>query len=104
MDDCGIELKADGSDLIMVHVYVRDANGTVVPDAYNKIAFQLTGPAEIVGDGDGRVGSNPVEAEAEAIGVLIGATKEPGLITLLTESEGLKPETVESSRSPSHSH
>ncbi|MDQ0874786.1 beta-galactosidase [Paenibacillus sp. V4I3] len=95
VDDCGVDLKADGSDLIMVHVYVRDANGTVVPDAYNKIAFQLTGPAEIVGDGDSRVGSNPVEAEAGAIGVLIRATKEPGLITLLAESDGLKSATVE---------
>ncbi|MFD0698088.1 sugar-binding domain-containing protein [Paenibacillus sp. GCM10027628] len=90
VDDCGVDLRADGSDLIMVHVYVRDANGTVVPDAYNQINFHLSGPAVIVGDGDRRVGANPIKAEAGAIGVLIRATKEPGVITLLAESDGLK--------------
>lgn len=95
VDDCGVGLKADGSDLIMVHAYVRDASGSVIPDAYNRIAFRLTGPAEIVGDGDHRVGSNPIEAEAGAIGVLIRATKEPGTITLHAESEGLRSATVE---------
>ncbi|MFC5471194.1 sugar-binding domain-containing protein [Cohnella suwonensis] len=95
VDDCGVDLQADGSDLIMVHAYVRDANGTVIPDAYNRIAFRLTGPAEIVGDGDDRVGSNPIDAEAGAIGVLIRATKEPGTIILHAESDGLKSVTVE---------
>lgn len=95
VDDCGIELIADGSDLMMVHVYVRDVNGTVIPDAYNTVTFQLTGPAEIVGDGDVRVGSNPIDLEAGAIGVLLRATKEPGIIMLLAKSEGLKSATVE---------
>nr|MBC9198800.1 hypothetical protein [Paenibacillus sp. PL91] len=58
-------LIADGSDLMMVHAFVRDASGTIIPNAYNKISFRLTGPAEIIGDGDSRVGSNPIKRKRE---------------------------------------
>ncbi|WP_419873742.1 DUF4982 domain-containing protein [Candidatus Pristimantibacillus sp. PTI5] len=58
VDECGMELQADGSDFIIVHVFVRDARGTVVPDAYHQIKFNLSGPGEIIGDGDSRVGAN----------------------------------------------
>ncbi|MCU6711455.1 discoidin domain-containing protein [Paenibacillus sp. J5C_2022] len=89
-DHCGIDLIADGSDLIMVHVYVEDEHGTNVTDAYPSIAFRIEGPGRIVGDGDPRTGANPVTAEAGAGGVLVQATKEPGQITIYALSEGLE--------------
>lgn len=90
-DDEGIGLTADGSDLMMVHAYVLDEDGTVCPEANNELKFSIvSGDAKIVGDGDPRVGSNPVKAEAGITGVYIQAGTTPGDITLKVESEGLE--------------
>ena len=46
-------LTADKADLAMVTVEVVDAKGRVVPTAGNKIDFSLTGPAALIGVGNG---------------------------------------------------
>lgn len=87
----GIDLKADGSDMVCVYAYVQDAYGNLCPEATNRIQFSIVnGPGKIVGDGDARIGANPVNAEAGKIGVYIQATDIPGIITIKASSEGLQ--------------
>lgn len=90
-DDEGIGLTADGSDLMMVHAYVVDENGTVCKMADNELKFSIvSGDAKIVGDGDQRVGSNPIKAEAGITGAYIQAGMTPGDIVVQVEAEGLE--------------
>lgn len=77
-DDEGIALTADGSDAMMVYASVIDENGTVCHDASNTITYSIvSGDAEIVGDGDLRVGANPVKAMGGIIGAYIRAGRPP---------------------------
>ncbi|HLP26301.1 MAG TPA: beta-galactosidase, partial [Acidobacteriota bacterium] len=46
-------LIADNADLAVVNVEVVDAQGRVVPTAGNKITFTLSGPAKLIGVGNG---------------------------------------------------
>ncbi len=46
-------IHADGKDVSMVTVCVRDANGRVVPTASDLISFELEGPGRIIGVGNG---------------------------------------------------
>lgn len=46
-------IHADGKDLSIVTVAVTDKNGRVVPDAANRIDFDLQGPGKIIGVGNG---------------------------------------------------
>lgn len=90
LDTCNKELVADGADSVMIHAYIQDTQSMIVPYADNKIIFRVNGPAKIVGDGIDRVGANPIEAEAGAIGVLIQSTDISGEITVIARSEGLE--------------
>jgi len=47
------ELKADGQDLSFVTVSLADATGVQVPNANNRVHFELTGPGSIVAVGNG---------------------------------------------------
>lgn len=55
-----VSLRADGDDLSYVLVEALDSQGTVVPDAEQRITFSVTGPAELAGVGNG----NPLSLEA----------------------------------------
>jgi beta-galactosidase len=46
-------VKADDEDVSIITVSVADAQGRLVPDAANKIHFELTGPGKILGVGNG---------------------------------------------------
>ncbi len=46
-------INADGEDLSIITVAVQDEHGRVVPVASNLIRFELSGPARIVGVGNG---------------------------------------------------
>jgi beta-galactosidase len=46
-------LNADGEDISIITVSVRDAQGRVVPDAANSVEFALQGPGGILGVGNG---------------------------------------------------
>jgi beta-galactosidase len=93
-DKCGMELVADGSDIMPVYAYVKDGNNTVMPVDSSLITFTVSGPAKIIGDGDTRVGANPVKAEAGIIGVLIQSTRTAGTITVTATSGSMKQGTV----------
>ena len=60
-----MDLIADGSDAVMLIASVLDENGNVCSEATNELTFKVSsGDGKIIGDGDLRVGSNPVNAEA----------------------------------------
>jgi beta-galactosidase len=46
-------INADGADVSVITVSVKDAQGRLVPDAANKIHFSLSGPGKIIGVGNG---------------------------------------------------
>ena len=46
-------LDANGQDISVITVSIRDARGRIVPDAANAIQFDLDGPGKILGVGNG---------------------------------------------------
>ncbi len=91
------ELSATGEDLCYVLVEAVDERGTLCPLAENLIKFEVSGPAEIAGVGNG----DPLSLEAfQAAGrklfygkaMLILRTKEGkgGSVRVTAESDGLK--------------
>ncbi|HMP83460.1 MAG TPA: beta-galactosidase GalA [Verrucomicrobiota bacterium] len=48
-----VSIHADGEDVSLVTVDLRDAQGRLVPTAMNKIRFELDGPGKIIGVGNG---------------------------------------------------
>ena len=81
-DFMGIPLKADGSDIVAVHCYVLDYDGSVAPlvSDVHPIIFEIEGEGEIVGDAS--IGANPVYPDAGIATVLIRSTKKAGEIKL----------------------
>lgn len=93
--DCQ-ELKADGRDVWIVNVALRDKKGRVVPTADNLIKFEVDGPARIIGVGNGNPSShepdkaNQRKAFNGYCQVLIQTEKNAGEIRLSAFSDGLK--------------
>lgn len=75
-----MHLTADGSDKVMVYATIVDADGNVCQDADNLLTFSVEGDAQIVGDGDKRVGANPVQASAGMTGIYVEAGKEAATV------------------------
>lgn len=90
-DTNGIDyLQANGSDMIMAHVSVRDQYGHLVPTAHKMISLHLSGPGILIGNGDQRVKANPVTTEAGIAPAFIRSTLNQGNITLTATAPGLK--------------
>lgn len=81
-DFCGLPLKADGSDMVMVYCRLLDRDGNTVPLAGDRhpVLFEIEGEGEIVGDAS--IGANPVLPEGGIASVLIQSTKTAGKIIL----------------------
>lgn len=88
-DSEGIDLVADDSDILSVRACVTDAAGNVCSTACNEITFTATN-GRIMGDGDKRVGSNPVKAVAGIIAVPIQSTHNPGDVVIDASAQGLE--------------
>jgi hypothetical protein len=84
------EWKADGADLLMVHVSALDENGSLVYGFENEIEFSVNGDATIVGDGIPWVKSNPVKAEAGMSAVVLRAGIKGGAVELVAKSSGVE--------------
>lgn len=82
VDSAGRPLAADGADAVFVHAEVRDAAGTLVPDARPRVTFQVAGDAMIIG-------GNARPAEAGVASVLLRAGLTAGPLTLTATAEGL---------------
>lgn len=60
------EIAADGSDVSVVTVAVRDKKGRVVPDACNEITIEVAGDIRILGTGNGDPADHSPERPLEA--------------------------------------
>jgi beta-galactosidase len=89
-------LHADGSDLSFITVAISDANGTMVPQAKNKIRFEVSGPADVVATDNGDATSfEPFQSNEHsaynglALAIVRTRADQPGAITVRAISEGL---------------
>jgi len=89
------ELAANGEDATVVNVAVVDDTGLVVPTASDLIQFCVTGPARILGVGNGdpsSVGPDKAEKRCAFRGLaqcMLQAGDTPGRIMLKAKAEGL---------------
>lgn len=89
-------LKNDGEDAVVVHVGVYDTEGILVPEADNRIYFQASGGAKIIGvcNGDPSCHEPDKAVERSAFkgwcAVVIQSVKEGGEACLTVSAEGLR--------------
>jgi len=91
------EISADGEDVAMLAVEVRDAEGRVVPVTDNVVRFKVTGAGKLIGVGNG----DPTDQESDKGSMrkafsglcmaIVQSTKSTGNITVEAVSPGLAP-------------
>ena len=93
-------ITADGKDLSYIEVDVTDANGHIVPDAANRVTFDVKGAGKLVGVDNG---SSPDHDSYQAdnrkafsgkVLAIVQSTKEAGEITVTVKADGLQSSTV----------
>jgi len=93
-------LKADGCDVAVVNVAIRDSSGRVVPTANNYVQFFVEGPGKIIGTGNGDPSCHDPENTNQRRAfngycqVLVQSGKAAGEIRLKAISETLPGSTV----------
>src|SRR5690606_32869196 len=94
-------ITADGLDLCFVSLRVLDANGVPVPQASNRISFEVSGPAEIVATDNGDPTSFESFASHEqnafngcALVIVRPLAGSPGTITITAKANGLKEDQI----------
>jgi beta-galactosidase len=89
-------LKADGIDVAVIRVAIKDAKGRVVSTANNLVQFSIEGPGKIVGTGNGNPSSHEPDKANHRMAfngyclVIVQADKQAGQIRLKASSEKLK--------------
>ena len=89
-------LKADGCDVAVIRVAIKDAKGRVVPTADNLVHFSIEGPGRIIGTGNGNPSSHEPDKATQRMAfngyciVLVQTNKQAGEIRLKASSEKLK--------------
>lgn len=92
--DC-ITLKADGCDVAVIRVAIKDAKGRVVPTANNHVKFSIQGPGRIIGTGNGNPSSHEPDKANQRLTfngyclVLLQADKNAGEVKLIASSDTL---------------
>ncbi len=93
--DC-TTLKADGCDVSVIKVSIKDSKGRVVPVADNLVTFSIEGPGKIIGTGNGNPSSHEPDKASERkvfngyCLVLVQSYKQAGEIKLKAFSKTLK--------------
>ena len=93
-------IAADGCDVSIVKVSIRDDQGRVVPIADNEVSFALEGPGKLIGVGNGDPSSHEADKGSRRRAfngyclAIIQAGKEPGKISLKATSPGLLSATI----------
>ncbi|MGZ8554580.1 MAG: DUF4982 domain-containing protein, partial [Chitinophagaceae bacterium] len=93
--DCSV-LKADGCDVAVIRVSIKDAKGRVVPTADNLVKFSIEGPGKIIGTGNGNPSSHEPDKASQRKAfngyclVLVQTERKSGEIRLKASSETLK--------------
>jgi beta-galactosidase len=89
-------LHADGSDLAFITVVIADQNGLLVPRSKNRVAFSVSGPAEIIATDNGDATSfesfqSHKRDAFNGLALVVIRTRAgtPGAITLKATSDGL---------------
>jgi beta-galactosidase len=95
-----IQLHADGRDISQIEFDIEDDHDIRVPNATPEVTFTLTGPAKILGLGNGDItNSEPVTGpdhrayQGRGLAIL-QTTNTPGPITLTATTPGLPPATL----------
>jgi beta-galactosidase len=93
------QIAADRKDLSFVTVSIRDEKGTEVPRSKNLIAFNVTGPGEIVATDNGDATSHasfqsPNIKAYNGLALAIIRATGPGKISVTAKAEGMKDATV----------
>jgi len=94
-------IAADGQDVAVVNVSIVDAQGRPVPTASNKVAWSVSGPAQIIGVGNGDPSSHEADRATErsafnglCMAIVQSRRGEPGALSVTVTSPGLEPATV----------
>lgn len=93
-------LAGDGRDAMTVTVEALDAKGRHVPTTHNMIEFSITGPARIIGLGNGNPNCHePEKGNKRSLfnglaQVIIQATEGSGEVTLTAITPGMKQATL----------
>ena len=92
-------MLADGSDVCVINLSAVDREGREVPDADNMIKFEITGPAKIIGVGNGDPSSHESDQAVAGVWqrslfngkcqVIVQSTKQTGTIHLEAKANGL---------------
>jgi beta-galactosidase len=88
-------LKADGCDVAIIKVAIKDDHGRIVPTANNLVKFSIEGPGKIIGTGNGNPTSKEPDKASQRMAfngyclVLVQSEKRAGEIRLKASSETL---------------
>ncbi|WP_339315102.1 discoidin domain-containing protein [Paenibacillus sp. FSL R10-2734] len=88
-DTKGKGLVADGSDLVMAYITVRDADNNIVPTNSVSVSLNLSGPGGLIGNGVTRTYANPVAVEGGVAAAFVQSSHTPGTIKLTAKANGL---------------
>jgi beta-galactosidase len=94
------EIAADSRDVAHVTVRALDAKGNFVPLAWNKITFELSGPAKLIGVDNGKPDSHESYKGATRFlhaGMalaLVQSGPQPGPVKLTARAKDLKEATI----------
>jgi beta-galactosidase len=93
-------LRADGKDVSQIEFRIVDENGVRVPNADAEVKFDLTGPAKIIGIGNGDL-SNSEKCQGDTHSTFQGrglailkTNGTGGSIILQVSAPGLEPASV----------
>ena len=89
-----LALKGDGMDCAVLRAEVFDAYGRTVPKAANLVQFTVTGPAAVIGVGNGNPNSHEADKASQRMAFnglccAIVQTTGAGAITVTASSDGL---------------
>jgi beta-galactosidase len=89
-------LQADNQDTVVIPVSILDAHGRLVPDANNRVTFQLAGGGRILGVGNGNPSDHDTDRSNQRNAfhghciTLVQAGSHPETLHLTANSPGLK--------------
>jgi len=94
------DVAADGEDVAMFAVEVRDAHDRIVPETDNEVTFKISGEGKLIGTGNGDPtehtpdkGTSRKAFSGYCMGI-VQSLKTAGSITVEATSPGLAPATV----------
>jgi beta-galactosidase len=93
-------LSADGEDCAVITVEARDSEGRFVPTARDAVEFEISGPARIIGVGNGDPSCHePDKGTRRSLfngyaQVIVQTTKAAGAIVLTARAPGLPPTSL----------